>query len=88
MASKFIPSSKGYREVMKSAPMRHLCHSKAEEIAAEAAGTLSPDTFVREPYAVKDFVGSSRAGSSVFTNNDHAMYAELKRGTLQSAAGA
>lgn len=87
---KFIHSSAGYVELMKSGEMRETLGGYAQGIYDAATGALSPDKGTpldNEPYAMRSFETAERAGVRVQTNNVHARYAEAKNGILQNAAG-
>ena len=87
---KFVHSSAGYVELMKSGEMRGVLQSYASGILGAASGSISEDKgtpFNSDPYVSRDFEGRDRAGVRIQTNNRHADYAERIHGHLQGAAG-
>lgn len=87
---KFVHSSAGYIELMKSGAMSGVLHSYSDAIESAANGAMAPDRYgelYNPAYVSHDFQTSERAGVRIQTANPHAVAAERVHGHLQNAAG-
>ena len=83
--ASFHPRVQGYRDFMRSAPVRSMIEGAAGQMVESAASMVSPDEMDREPFKYLAGVDEVAAYATVFTNSPHGRNAEAKNKVLTKA---
>lgn len=85
MASRFVPSVEGYRQLMKSAPIAAMVNRAAEQMASSANSMCSDNQMRNNPFETSSGTDDVAAYARVFTASPHGRRAQAKNKVLTKA---